>query len=177
MNIRPARKEDCQGIARVQVDSYHSAYSGILPAEYLEAFSYQDQENDWLDWFASPEQELLYVADTGKGEVIGYGLARENPADLSPYQGELVALHVRREYQGQGLGCCLFSTVAAGLSGLGCRSLFLWVLESNPARSFYEKLGGQLVGIKPWQNNEHFGTAIREFAFGWLEIHDLFNPD
>jgi GNAT superfamily N-acetyltransferase len=170
MNIRPAREEDCQSIARLQVDSYQSAYSGILPAEYLEAFSYQDQENDWRDWLASPDQGLLYVADAGKGEIIGYGLARENTTGLCPYQGELVALHVRRDYQGQGLGILLLSAAAHGLSDQGCRSLFLWVLESNPARSFYEKLGGQLVGIKPWQNNEHFGTAIREFAYGWLDI-------
>jgi hypothetical protein len=31
--IRPATLQDCPALARLQVDSYRSAYAGILPLE------------------------------------------------------------------------------------------------------------------------------------------------
>jgi hypothetical protein len=43
----------------------------------------------------------------------------------------------------------------------------LWVLEANPARGWYERLGGQEVGIKDWGGDDEFGTRVREVAYGW----------
>jgi len=44
MIIRPANLADCAGLARVQVDSYRSAYTGIQPPEYLDHFTSVEQE-------------------------------------------------------------------------------------------------------------------------------------
>jgi GNAT superfamily N-acetyltransferase len=173
MEIRRAQEQDSAGIARAQVDSYRTAYVDILPGSYLEHFTYEEQEQDWRDLLSAGLESVLYVATTNGDEIAGYALGKPNPGEIPPYECELVALHVRREYQGRGVGCRLFAAVSRELKGQGCNSLFLWTLALNPARSFYEKRGGLLVGEKPWQNNEYFDTDLYEVAYGWPDIQSL----
>jgi GNAT superfamily N-acetyltransferase len=172
IRIRLAMPNDCEGIARVQVDSYRRTYAGIFPPEYLEHFSYQEQEKDWQDWFQT-NRNPLYVATWNQAEVIGYALGQPNCGELPSFDGELVALHVCEEYQRRGLGQVLFSAVGKALSLQGCSALFLWVLAENAVCRFYQKMGGKLVGEKPWVNNEYFGTNITEVAYGWLDIKTI----
>jgi GNAT superfamily N-acetyltransferase len=173
MEIRKAREQDSAGVARVQVDSYRTAYVDILPRSYLEHFTYEEQEQDWRDLLSAELDGVLYVATTNKDEIAGYALGQPNPGEIPPYECELVAMHVRHEYQRRGVGCRLFAAVSGELDEQGCNSLFLWTLAHNPARSFYEKRGGLLVGEKPWQNNEYFGTNLYKVAYGWLDIQSL----
>lgn len=172
MKIRKAGRDDSAGLARIQVDSYLSAYAGILPTAYLEHFTYDEQEQDWREWFAA-NGNPLYVCATGNGEIIGYALGRPNAQELPPHESELVSLHVRREYRKQGLGRRLMAAVSRELLARGCASLFLWTLADNPACRFYESLGGRRVAEKAWVNNKYFETNIYEVAFGWLDIQCL----
>ncbi len=55
------------------------------------------------------------------------------------------ALRVAQRYHGQGVGRQLFTAVAARLRQEGFICLVVWVLAENPARGFYERLGGELV--------------------------------
>ena len=71
MNIRVGCKEDSEGIAKVQVDSYLRTYDKIFPPTYLEHFSVIEQVRDWRDWSASNKYPL-YVAETNQEEIIGY---------------------------------------------------------------------------------------------------------
>ena len=92
MNIRKAIEKDCPGIARVQVDSYRTAYAPIFPSEYLEHFTYEEQEGDWRRLLAAAEPSTVqYVAVDEAGEVVGYALGV--PSDeLPPYGGNLTAM-------------------------------------------------------------------------------------
>lgn len=173
IKIRPATTEDSPGIARVQVDSYRRAYAPLMPAEYLEHFTYAEQEQDWQDWFTSGNGEILYVATANGNELAGYALGKRNPGEIPPYEAELVALHVRQEYQHQGLGRRLFSAVSQALLEQGNRSLFLWTLDRNPIRTWYEKLDGLLVGEKAWENNAYFRVNVCEVAYGWPDLQGL----
>ena len=47
IRVRQARPVDCPGIARVQVDSYRTAYAGLFPEDYLAQFSYEEQAQEW----------------------------------------------------------------------------------------------------------------------------------
>jgi ribosomal protein S18 acetylase RimI-like enzyme len=125
MQIRKVRMQDCASIARVQVDSYRTAYAGILPQEYLAHFSYTEQEQDWRDLLSSEQRDILSVAETGAGEIVGYALGRPGQSDIVPYDGELAALHVRRPYQRQGIGRRLVAAIAKQLGRRGCSSLML----------------------------------------------------
>lgn len=74
MGIRKAKEQDSAGIARVQVDSYRTAYADILPQSYLEHFTYEEQEQDWRDLLSAELDGVLYVATTNKDEIAGYAL-------------------------------------------------------------------------------------------------------
>ena len=174
IEIRPALVGDCPGIARVQVDSFRDTFTGLLPDQYLEHFSYQEQEQDWRDLFAAHSQQVLYVAGDPAGVILAYGLGKPNSDEILGYDGELVALHVRRAHQHRGFGRQLFAAVSRELAARDCGSLFLWVLDDNPAHGFYQRLGGEMLAVKPWRNNSYFGTKIRETAYGWPDISRLF---
>ena len=168
MQIREATIEDSAGLAKVQVDSYRTAYAGIFPQDYLDHFTYEEQDQDWRDWIASPSEDILCVAESAPGEVVGYALARPGPSEVAPYDSELISLHVSRPYQRQGLGRQLVSTIARQLKQSGCQSLMLWVLEENRSRGFYERLGAQLL-----DDRKMSGAGKAEVAYGWPIIESL----
>jgi ribosomal protein S18 acetylase RimI-like enzyme len=89
------------------------------------------------------------------------------------FDSELAALHVRSAFQKQGIGGQLFAAAAAALHHQGCASMLLWVLAGNPARGFYERLGGVLCGEKRWQLAEFNGFEVVEVAYGWPDLTAL----
>ena len=53
-------------------------------------------------------------------------------------------------------------------------SLYLWVIEKNPAGHFYEALGAKLLDA---QQKASFGdTQLIEKAYGWDNIETLIFP-
>lgn len=173
MKIRAAVIQDSAGIARVQVDSYRTAYAGIFPQEYLDHFIYEEQEQDWRDLLSSGEfTDVLYVAENDNHEIAGYALGRTGPSGVASYDSELVALHVRQADQGQDVGRQLLAAVADRLRRRECSSLMVWVLAQNPARGFYERLGGRLVGEKTTYLGDGDIKAV-EVAYGWPAIETL----
>jgi GNAT superfamily N-acetyltransferase len=173
VNIRAAKAQDSAALAQIQVNSYRTAYANILPQAYLDRFTYAEQEQDWRDLLSSGLDDVLTIAETSAGEIVGYALGRAGSTEIPPYDGELVAWHVRPSYQEQGTGRRLFLAVAKQLKHIGSASLMLWVLEKNPARVFYERLGGQVIGEKDWGDNAAFGVVVKEVAYGWSDIDQL----
>jgi ribosomal protein S18 acetylase RimI-like enzyme len=172
MQIRTARIEDSASLAKAQVDSYRTAYAGILSPAYLAHFTYEEQEQDWRDLLSCEQHDILYVAETDAGEIVGYALGRPGQTQDVPYDGELLALHVRRPHQGQGIGRRLITAMAGRLRQAGSSSLMLWVLAGNPSRLFYERLGGQLIGKRDICLGEG-EAAVAEVAYGWPDIEGL----
>jgi len=170
--VRRAQTDDCAGLARVQVDSYRMAYAGLLPEDYLARFTYEEQEQDWHDWLVSRPNDILLVAESDRGEIMGYALGRPGPSNIAPYDSELLALHIRHVYRRQGIGRLLIAAMARELKRQGCSSLMLWILQKNPARSFYEQLGGRLIGEQTVMLGPGDAGAT-EVAYGWSSIDSL----
>ena len=168
IQIRRATVNDSAGIAKVQVDSYRTAYAGIFSQTYLDHFNYDEQAQDWYDWMMNKPHDLLYVAQTEAGEIVGYALGRPGLTEIPPYECELMAMHIRQSYQRQGVGRSLMVKMAEQLQKQGCASLMLWVLAKNPACSFYEKLGGQLISEREIEPEEREKAV--EVAYGWQDI-------
>lgn len=167
--IRPATPADCAGIAKVQVDSYCTSYAGFFPQSYFQNFSYAEQEQDWRNWFASENGEILLVAVSAENEVLGYALARAKAEIYPGYASELAALHVRKALQSQGIGKALLLNAVQHLAARGCQTVMLWTLQGNPVRRWYERLQGKLLGET---NYDVDGWNIVEVAYGW-EIKQL----
>jgi hypothetical protein len=56
-----AAPADCPGIAQIQVDSYRTAYAGLMPPAYLEHFTDEEQAQGWREWLAERAEDILLV--------------------------------------------------------------------------------------------------------------------
>ena len=170
MQIRNASLRDCPGIARTQVDSYRCAYAGQFPQSYLEQFTYGEQQQDWIELLTCGGDDILLVAISPEEQVAGYVLAKSKLDIFPGFDSEIVALHVRQPFQGQGVGRALLGHAIGRLKIRDCKSVMLWTLKNNPVRVWYEKLGGRLLGEK---NYEVEAWVINELAYGWDDISML----
>jgi ribosomal protein S18 acetylase RimI-like enzyme len=168
--IRPAALADCASLARVQVDSYRSAYGSLLPPSWLGQFSYEEQESDWEEQLNSGRDDILLVAVDSEGAVAGYVLARASPDIYPGYDAEVVALHVRQPRQRHRLGSRLLLAALKELERRGCRSVMLWTLLGNPVQRWYERLGGTVLAQKCGPVE---GWQVTDVAYGWPSLSEL----
>jgi len=65
----------------------------------------------------------------------------------------------------------MIALMSRALSKVGHTAAYLWVLRQNvSARSFYEKLGGVIVGEKI---DEQPDVTFVEDAYGWRDLSSL----
>jgi len=170
MHIRDGVEQDCSGIARVQVNSYRSAYAGIFPDGYINHFTYEEQEGNWQKWFRTKKDEFLLVAEDQERNIIGYTLIKIDLDVYAGYEAEVVGLHVSKPVQQQGTGKALLAHAVEELNKLGISSVMLWTLRENPVRGWYEQLGGKVLGEKRYDVDDR---EIVEIAYGWADIYQL----
>jgi GNAT superfamily N-acetyltransferase len=174
VRIRRATPEDRFGMARVHVESWKTTYRGMVPDDRLDSLTV---ESDIAGGFGSLLQEprpgfAQFVATTNPGEVVGFAAACPNREPDGEYTGELGAIYILRPYQRLGVGTSLVRAVARFLGNEGHTSMIVWVLEQNPYRRFYEKLGGTPVR-KRMGPSRIAGRSIPEVSYGWRDLSPL----
>ena len=137
--IRRARPADAPLIAAVHVAAWRSAYAGLLPAHTLTRMSVHHHAAQYDADIRADRGIYVAVAD---GRIAGFTTAG-HPRTPGLADGEIETLYVLDDFRDRGLGRRLLQSGAAHLAANGCASLFLWVLRDNPARWFYERLGGR----------------------------------
>ena len=169
--LRGARCEDATGIANVHVASWRSTYRGLMQANFLEQLAVEPRERYWAGLLCtdSPVQ-YMFVAESN-GQIVGFTAGGAERSGKYHYQGEVYALYLLAAYQRQGIGRQLVAAVVEQMANVGMKSLLIWVLTENPARHFYEALGGvvaasQLVTIG--------GVSYEETGYGWSNVDMLF---
>jgi L-amino acid N-acyltransferase YncA len=168
--IRPAQIDDVPAIARVQVDTWRTTYTGIVPAEHLVRLDYAHSVEKWRQVFVSQSQTRLFVAEDEGGQVVGFACGGPGREPQPALDGELYAIYVLQAHQGRGLGRGLVAAVATDLYTRGFKSLLIWVLKDNPSRGFYEALGGQIMAH---QEIDIGGASLAEVGYGWLDLASL----
>lgn len=169
MIIRKANPLDAAGIAKVAVDTWKTAYRGIISDEVLAGLSYEQKEKNWFNTLTSGI-DIVFVAEDANGEIIGYSSGGKERRKHSIYQGELYTLYVLQSHQKLGIGKGLLVSVVRELAELQIRSLFVGVLEANPSRFFYEALGGKKVDKKSIVIG---GTSLNEIGYGWEDTSNM----
>jgi len=163
--IRKAEVEDAKGIAKVHVDSWRTTYKGIVPDTFLESLSYEKRE---LMWKKGITENHVYIAENENGQVIGFSTGgKERTGKYEAYTGELYAIYILKEFQGQGIGRLLFQSIVDDLKDRNLNSMLIWAIEENPACRFYETLGGKKIDT---EEIEIAGKKLSEAAFGWVDI-------
>lgn len=147
------------------VDTWKTAYRGIIDDNYLNNLFYEEREKGWRQF---PFHDcFVYVAEDDAQNIIGFAAAGPERESNPMYQGELYAIYIYQEHQNKGVGSALFRSILKKMEQLGINSLLLWVLSDSPYRRFYEKHGGL-----PMQSKllEMEGFANRITAYGWSDI-------
>lgn len=159
-------------IAHVHVESWRSTYAGIVPTGYLATLTEADRALQWQDWLTGDVQ--IWVAELD-GHIVGFIGGGPIWEPLAEYEAELYAIYLLADAQRQGIGTALLRRLAAMLVAEGFASLAVWVLEQNPAITFYERLGAARVGSESKQV-EIGGVLLAEAALGWPDLTQLADP-
>jgi len=175
INFRIANISDLSGIVKVKVDTWKTAYQGIISESYLQSLSYEDKEENWRQRLENPTHgAIIYVAETDQNEIVGFALAtleKFNPIvallQEERYIGELCAVYILEKFQRKKIGSELIYLVVKYFKVNNIDSMITWVLKENPSRRFYEKLGGKILGE---QSIEIGGIKYVEIAYGWENI-------
>lgn len=97
--------------------------------------------------------------------IVGYALCFYT---YSTWQGRtlfLEDLYVKPNYRTHGIGKLIFTEVAKFAKSMNCKRLELHVLDWNPARFFYDKLGGvDLTNLEGWNYYRFNQQAIESLA-------------
>ena len=155
-NVRIAVTTDSPSIARVRIDSWRTAYKGIIAEDYLARISYVDGEARWSQAIDNPRTIVLVAEDALEKTIVGFVSGGANRAQDTSYAGELYAIYVLKEFRGKGIGRKLVRSFVQKLIDRNIDSMLVWVLAKNPYRQFYELLGGQYVRSQEIQIGEYF---------------------
>ncbi len=171
MKIRTAVLADALAIARVHVETWKTAYKGIVPDAVLEKLSVETRLPRWQELLSDESQAgFTLVAETDDGEVVGFAVAGPNRGD-EKFDAELYAIYVLQAHQGGGTGGRLVHDAMHRLQDSGYTSLIVWVLQANdPARRFYEALGGVYFSAKPITIG---GAELTEVSYVWERMPRL----
>jgi GNAT superfamily N-acetyltransferase len=168
--VRPAEVDDAVAIARVHVETWRTAYRGLLPDDFLASLDEPMYSERWQRTLADTATSRVYVAESAQG-VIGFASGGRERAGEDGYSGELYAIYVLQEEQRHGHGRRLVQAVVGGLRELRLPDMIVWVLRDNaPARRFYERLGGVYVREQPITIGS---AALQEVSYGWKSLDDL----
>jgi ribosomal protein S18 acetylase RimI-like enzyme len=167
--VRAAHVDDARAIARVHVATWHTAYRGLLPEDYLDSLSETIYEERWARSITEGTSRV-YVAEE-EGEVVGFASGGRERAGEVGYDGELYAIYVLDTAQRRGHGHELVRAVVGGLREMRLMKMIVWVLSDNPtARRFYERLGGLYLRTQPIT----IGSALlQEVSYGWKSLDDV----
>jgi len=172
--IRPALLQDAPEIAAVHIAAWRSAYKGIVPQAYLNVLSYEDRKNMWTDILCrSNTASMRFVAVDEHNSVIGF-VAAGKPHDTElDFDAELYAIYLLPEYKGKGVGKQLMLHIVQWLVQNNFHSLYAWVLEDNPSKSFYEKLHARLLDVKKPVEFDGRQLKLIEVVYVWKNLNEL----
>ena len=166
VEIRHARADDADAIARVQNRSWRAAYEHVFGAERLARLSDAERARGWHARLSHPmERTRVLVADQ-HGEVVGFAMVGPSrDPDARTSVGELYALYADPSRWSRGVGRELMRATVSALRDLAFDEATLWVLDDNPqARRFYEAGGWRLEhGTK--KRDTFLNTSVTEVRY------------
>jgi GNAT superfamily N-acetyltransferase len=141
----------------------------LLAEEFLAALSEAGYTERW-ERLIRDGASLVFAAEDA-GRVVGFASGGRERAGETGYGGELYAIYLVESAQRRGFGRELFRAVVEGLRGMKLADLIVWVLRDNqPARQFYERLGGVYVRSQPITIGP---STLEEVSYGWRRLDDV----
>lgn len=168
MMIAPATPADARAIGIVHVLAWHESYRGMMPDQVLASLNPAERAAMWERVIT--RQGGVFVLRDGAG-IVGFGAAGPNRDSSLTHAGMINTLYVLSGAQRLGHGRRLMAALTRHLLDTGLPDAVLWVAEANdPARRFYERLGGTIVGHA---TELHEGWDMKCVAYGWDDLTGL----
>jgi ribosomal protein S18 acetylase RimI-like enzyme len=165
ITIRPGKSTDARAIARLDIETWRATYAGVLSTGYLVGMSPRRREIGWRMAIMREPRDVRVAVDMC-GMLRGFGSCGPSRSERH-YPGEVFTLYVAPDWQDRGIGRRLLIALFRRLAASGLDAAILWVLRDNPARFFYERLGGRLVSHKPIPVG---GSRVEALAYGWPDL-------
>jgi GNAT superfamily N-acetyltransferase len=173
--VRAAGWEHIEGMARVSVDTWRLTYRDILPKPYLERMRPAAHENQRSRMMHAQGVHHFVAIEPTAGEVVGFAsCGPTRGGGTGGITGEIYELYVQNGYQARGLGRRLFRAASDRLARDGHESMIVWVLNDNPNRGFYPRIGGWRHGQKTIRVG---GADLDETAYVWRLDRPALRPD
>ncbi|MSO97443.1 MAG: GNAT family N-acetyltransferase [Rhodospirillaceae bacterium] len=167
LTIRPAETDDAPAIAKVHVDTWRAAYRSIIPQDYLDTLTVQNRTIGWVRLLERGGKDLItLVSEDNDGRIVGFASGGRIRHREPRFEAEISSLYISPRVQRSDHGRRLFLSLSNRLAQRNLKGLFVWVLADNPARTFYEALGGREVSEI---TRDFAGVPLREVGYGWAE--------
>lgn len=165
--IRAATVEDALPIAKIHVETWQSAYPGLVPDKYLAGLSVADEAIARARQLSHSTGVAGTQVAVRNGAVLGFINTGPRRRSSLPYEGEIYELYVDIDFQDRGIGRRLMAAAFERFWDSGFGSAMVWVLAGNPSRFFYETIGGTVAG----RREESFaGAVLQEIGYGWKDL-------
>ena len=90
MVVRKAVASDAPKIAEVNIDTWRTAYQGIIPAQHLAKLSYKKKEKLVRDIITAGDNRFILVAELETGEITGFtGAGPERNLEMASLMGAI----------------------------------------------------------------------------------------
>lgn len=160
--IRKAAPKDALGISIVNIYTWKTTYSGLIPDILIDS-RINELKSRAEKCKTEIEQNNNFIVAVIDDTVIGfcvYGASRNKSFNNS---GEIYALYVLKGYQSEKVGKQLFIAGKNELVNCGHSSIIINCLKGNPSLGFYNKMGGKIVGERLDSINGH--TLTEEILY------------
>jgi GNAT superfamily N-acetyltransferase len=157
--VRTAERSDAKRLARINIDAWRAAYTGIVAPARLEGMRLEEYVERWqrtpADDGATGRTVLVAELD---GVIASYctGGPYRPQEGLVEYDaatwGEVYAIYTDPPLQGRGAGSAVHDAFVKRLRSHGYKTAALWVLEANErARRWYTNRGWRPDGaVTDW---------------------------
>ena len=157
--LRAPVSADSGALGRLHAETWHAAYTGLLPDRVLADVTVEARTAFWERVLAEGISDRRTVLVSCDGDSGGDGDSDGTPVGFvftgpcrdaeTPEAGEVYAIYVARAHWGRGAGPELIEGAHEALRGAGFDEAFLWVLAGNDrACRFYERHGWQTDGTQ-----------------------------
>ena len=159
--VRGARAGDVPEIARIQVETWRTAYRRFLPESVLAALDTGRAEQAWAPAVEAPPPYHLLVATEQQWTVGFAAVGPSGEDDARPGEAAVAAMVVEPRWGRRGHGSRLLAAAVDHLREDGMTRAVAWVPEGDRASAaFYESAGWERDGLI--RTLEAEGGTVRE---------------
>ena len=151
-------------MSAIYVQTWRDTYLSVIPYDYLHSMSVTQHEQSFVNELKN-KHTIGFVAED-RGRAVGFVTGGYERHGDKVYGGEIYTLYVLKNFQRQGIGTELVSSLAAQFNRLAIYSMLVRVLKLNPYRRFYKKRNG--IFLK--SEHQPFETEVLDVeVYGWLD--------